>query len=64
MLVRLLVSIASLDMSHGKGSVVDMPDDEAQRYIDAGMAISEDGHAAIENADVKHHKEKAIKKKV
>ena len=64
MLVRLLVSIASLDMSHGKGSVVDMPDDEAKRYIDAGMAISEDGHSAIENTDVKHHKEKAIKKKV
>lgn len=64
MRIKLLVSLASADDSYGSGSIVDMPDDEAKRFLDAGMAILlEDGHAHIETATAKHpHKEKATKK--
>lgn len=61
MKIKLLVSVASVNGVHGKGSVVDFPDEEAIRYIKSGQAVK-DGESETETAVPKHtKKEKAIK---
>ena len=38
MKVKLLTSMAGADFSHEAGAVVDLPDDEAKRFLAAGLA--------------------------
>lgn len=63
MRIRLLVSIAGPSLLHGRGSLIELPDDEAKRFIADGLAVLEEETPA-ETAISKAPKEKAIKKNV
>lgn len=63
MRIRLLVSIASLSQSYGKGSIIEVSEDEAKRFVADGLGVLEE-ETPVETAVSKAPKEKAIKKNV
>lgn len=58
--VRLLTSMAGIDFSHDQGAIIDVTDDEAIRYVEAGIAENVEA-APIERATKKVAVEKAVK---
>lgn len=63
MRVRLLVSLASAGGSFGKGTSLDLPADEALRFIQDGLAVSDEDDKPVESAIIKPKAEKAVSKK-
>jgi len=53
MRVRMLTSMAGATISRKKGDIYDLPEDKAQRLIDAGFAEPVQGAAQRETAAVK-----------
>lgn len=58
--VRLLTSMAGADFSYDQGSIIDVTDVEAVRYVEAGIAENVES-APIERAVKKVAVEKAVK---
>lgn len=40
MKIKLSCALSGPDVSYAHGAVVDLPDDEAQRLVDAGLAVT------------------------
>jgi hypothetical protein len=57
MRVKLFTSLSGTEFNHAHGAIVDLPDDEAIRFIEAGMAVpvrdeeGEDMRLPMENAE-------------
>ena len=58
--VRMLVSMAGTDFVHEQGSVIDVTEAEALRYVEAGIAEAMQS-APVERAVKKVAVEKAVK---
>ena len=58
--IKMLVSLAGSDFVHEAGSIIDVTDAEALRYVDAGIAENIES-APIERATKKTAVEKAVK---
>ena len=61
--IKMLTSMAGIDFVHNAGDVIDVTDDQAVRFVGAGIAETVDGpKSKVERATSKPKIETAIKK--